>query len=93
MIYNDKKIILNLIMFRGDLFNGFHQLMFPGLLFAAALHFICEFKNTDKISGLKMFRGLWVSMRGTFFMNIGPGVFWDHGYGYLGDLIFLNIYN
>lgn len=69
----------------GDLFNGFHQLMFPGLIFAAILHFICEIKNTDNLSGLKMFRGLWVSMMGTFFMNIGPGFFMDHGYGYLGN--------
>ena len=70
----------------GDLFNGFHQVMFPGLTLLALVHYQCETSHgNDTFSALKLFRGLWGTILGSWFMNIGYGYFWDHGIGYLGN--------
>jgi hypothetical protein len=65
------------------LYQGFHQVMFPGLCVAGVMHYICESRKADPI--IMLGRGLWLSVLGSWFTNIGVGFFWDGTSGMLGN--------
>ena len=64
------------------MFNGFHQVMFPGLVFAGLLHYACE--TAPNATTVHILRGMWFGVLGTWFSHIGVGYFLYGDSGTLG---------